>query len=461
MASPHEATMLSTFVSSLSNWFTENIFHTLGLLQIGTAGLTYLLAWLLARKMEQFLTTKDKETSRHARFRLSPVHFALMARYVLWVIFLLFSQALFIKLKLPGEAIRMAVNLALILLIVRFASFYIKSLFWARTIYAVSLVVISLRVFKLWKPVVDLLNGMTVSLGAISFSAWELIKSLAIFALLWALAAAARRFFAHWLSGISQLTYSDRVLLQRIFNITMLAAVIMVSLHAAGIHLAAIAVTGGAFGLAIGVGLQKIGSSLVSGILLLVSKPIRQGDVITVESTFSGGRYGWVTRMGMLYVQVATRDGTEHLIPNEAFITSPVENLSFSDNRVRLTVPFGIAYKSDLKKATTLALEASRGTDRVLKAPEPACLVTDFGDSNVMFEVRFWIEDPQQGIGRVKSNVFLAIWDTFHNNGIEIAFPQRDIHLIDGGAMELPAQDKPPQVSAPTRPAPAEEDSAP
>jgi small-conductance mechanosensitive channel len=99
---------------------------------------------------------------------------------------------------------------------------------------------------------------------------------------------------------------------------------------------------------------------------------------------------------------------------------------------VRLRIAFGIAYESDLKKAIALALEAAGGADGVLKAPEPACIVMEFGDSKVMFEVRFWIEDPRQGIGRVRSRVLLGIWDTFHANGIQFAFPQRDLHIIDG-----------------------------
>lgn len=430
---------ITALTSSLIAWIGQNIIHPLGMLQIATAVLAYFLAWLIAKKIGRFLSAKTKSPTIHIRFQLSPDHFVLMTRYVLWLLFLFFCEALFSALKLPDDAIRMAVNLALLLLVVRFATFYIKSRFWARVVFAASLVFISLQVFDLWEPVVKMLDGMTVNLGAISFSLWELIKAFTIFALLWAMASVAQRFFARWLSGVSQLTYSDRVLIQRVFNGVMVMTVILVSLQAAGIHMATIAVTGGAFGLAIGVGLQKIGSNLVSGILLLLNKPIRQGDVILLtdafggKGVFRGAGYGWVTRMGLFYVQVATRDGTEQLIPNEVFLTHKIENLSYSDNRVRINIPFGIAYKSDLKKAMALALEAARETDHVLKAPDPACMVTAFGDSNVQFDLRVWIEDPQQGVGRIRSNVLLAIWNTFHDNGIQFAFPQRDLHIIDGG----------------------------
>jgi small-conductance mechanosensitive channel len=166
---------------------------------------------------------------------------------------------------------------------------------------------------------------MTVDIGAISFSIWGLIKASAVFIVLWAAGSAARRFFAHWLSASTHLTYSDRVLIQRLFNVAIVTLVLLVSLHAARIHMTAIAFTGGVIGIAIGMGLQKRGANLVSGIHLLLSKPIRQGDVITLSDTFSGASCGWVTRIGMFYVHVATRDGTEHLVPNDIFLTQKID----------------------------------------------------------------------------------------------------------------------------------------
>jgi small-conductance mechanosensitive channel len=435
MAAPLETTQLTSLAAAFNRWMSENIFQTLGVLQILVIVVTYLPAWFLSRKIEHWSSKEVDATRIHLRIRFDPAHFGQVARYLIWLLGLWFSQTIFSHLEMPTEAFRMAVNFALALLAVRFASFFIKSRFWARFAYSLCLVIVGLRVFDLWQPVVKVLSSMTIDLGALSFSLWGVIRALFVLIVLWAAGSAAGRFFSHWLAGNTHLTYSDRVLIQRVFNAVLTTIVILLSLNAAGIHMAAIAVTGGAIGIAIGVGLQKIGSNLVSGIILLINKPIRQGDVVTVDDAFSGTRYGWIARMDLMYVHLATRDGTEHLIPNETFVTQKIENLSYSDNRVRLRIPFGISYKSDLKKVITLALEAARGTDRVLKAPEPTCNVMEFGDSNVLFEVRIWIEDPRQGIGRVKSNVFLAIWDAFHANGIEIAFPQRDLHFVDSGPM--------------------------
>jgi small-conductance mechanosensitive channel len=438
--------------TSLGHWVSVNILHPHGLLQVAVAGLTYFLAWLLARRIGRFLESQSLPSAPHSHFRLNPAHFVLVTQFVLWLFTLWFFQVLFDKLKLSTGALRVTIDLGLALLAIRFAALYIKNRFWVHTFYIACALVIALRIFGLWDATVNLLESMTIDLGAISFSLWGVIKAVAVFIVLWAAGSVANRFFAHWLSGSTHLTYSDRVLVQRAFNGTMATMVVLVTLHAAGIHMAAIAFTGGVIGIAIGMGLQKLGSNFVSGILLLLRKPIRQGDVIMLKDAFSGASRGWVTRIGMNYVRVATRDGTEHLVPNETFITRQIENLSYSDNRVRLRIPFGIAYKSDLKKAMTLALEAARSTDRVLKAPDPACLVTSFGDSNVGFEVRVWIEDPRQGLAQVRSNILLAIWDSFHDNGIEFAFPQRDVHIIDGGkaqgGIDIPARTKPEKTAA-------------
>jgi small-conductance mechanosensitive channel len=293
----------------------------------------------------------------------------------------------------------------------------------------VCLVVIFLRIFKLWDPTVNLLNSMTIELGKISISVWGLIEAIIIFILLYAAASVVNRFIAQWLMTSTKLTYSDRTLLLRVIRAATVAVVILISLGAAGIHMTAIAVTGGAIGLGIGVGLQKIGSNIISGIMLLISKPIRQGDVIAFPKDFGGASWGWVTQMNLNYVQVATRHGSLLLIPNEVFVTQKTENLSYDDSNVRLNIPFGIAYKSDLNEAKTMALSAASSIDRILKIPEPKCLVMEYGDSTVNLELRVWINDPKNGIDNVKDAALMAVWDSFHANGITIAFPQRDLHI--------------------------------
>jgi small-conductance mechanosensitive channel len=420
---------VSVAFTSLVQGLREDFAHPIGLMQIGAIGVMYLIAWLFAAKIGQYLEKDIAKVKAHMRFVLTPAHFAIVLKYFFWLLLVWFCQVLFKEFTMPANLLRMALILLVAVLVIRLASFYIKSTFWSRFVYVTCLIVISLRIFKLWEPTVRLLDSMTIGLGKISISVWGLTEAIIVFILLWAAAGAANRFIAHWLMTSTKLTYSDRTLLQRVIKAATVAVVILISLRAAGIHMTAIAVTGGAIGLGIGVGLQKIGSNLISGIMLLISKPIRQGDMIAFPKGFGGASWGWITQMGLNYVQVATRHGSLLLIPNEVFVTQKIENLSYDDNQVRLHIPIGISYGSDLKKAIALAVQAAMSIDRILKVPEPKCLVVEYGDSTVNLELRAWIDDPKNGIGNVKDAVLLAVWDSFHTNGIEIAFPQRDLHL--------------------------------
>jgi len=165
-------------------------------------------------------------------------------------------------------------------------------------------------------------------------------------------------------------------------------------------------------------------SNLVSGIILLVDRSIKPGDVIEMQST-----YGWITSLNARYVSLATRDGKEHLIPNEDLITGRVINWSYSSDLIRQNVIVGISYDSDVHLAIGLAVEAASAVSRVLEVPKPACLLKEFGDSAVNLELRFWIQDPANGTANVRSEVMLRVWDLFHEHGIEFPFPQRDLTL--------------------------------
>ncbi len=425
------------YFSSLSQWFGENLFNLTGVYQIGAIGAAYLVSWIFAEKIRQHFEKDIEKVKAHVRFVLSPAHFAIILKYILWLLLVWFCHVLFKNFSTQADLLQMSLNFIGALLVIRFAYFYIKSTFWTRTIYAICLIIISLQIFKLWEPTVDLLGSMTIQLGSLRISIWGIIEALFTFILLWALGNAVNRFIAHRLATSTQLTYSDRTLIQRVVKAATVVIVILISLKAAGVHLAGIVVTGGAIGFAVGIGLQKIGSNLVSGIMLLIAKPIRKGDVIGLEKKFFGSQYGWIVRIGLIYVEVATRNGTLELIPNEIFVTQKIENLSFSDNLVRLTIPLGISYESDLSRALTFAVSAALSIDRVLKSPDPKCVVKEFGDSTVNLELRFWINDPQDGITNVKNAVLLKVWDSFHETGIVFAFPQRDLHLKSALPMNL------------------------
>lgn len=195
-----------------------------------------------------------------------------------------------------------------------------------------------------------------------------------------------------------------------------------------GISLTALTVFSGAFGLAIGFGLQKTFGNLISGIILLMDRSIKPGDVIAVGDGASR-TVGQVNRIGIRAVSVTTRDHIEYLIPNELLMTSQVENWSFSTRDVRLKIPVGIAYGSDVELAERLMLQAALETERVHNDPTPSVWLSAFGDSAIQFEIQVWIDDPEAGTGNIRSDLLKRIWVLFRDNGVQLPFPQRDIHV--------------------------------
>jgi len=268
------------------------------------------------------------------------------------------------------------------------------------------------------------LDTIALTIGHVRLSVLTVVKAaLLLTLLLWAANAAAHAIRVR-VSKIASVTPSVQVLIGNLTRIGLVTLAVLIALKAVGIDLTAFAVFSGAIGLGLGFGLQKIVSNLVSGVILLLDKSIKPGDVIEIEKTF-----GWITSLGARYVSVRGRDGKEYLIPNEDLITHRVTNWTYSTSLVRLDVPFGVAYDSDLRRVRALAVEAAAKPERVLKSPVPVCHVTEFGDSAVQLLLRFWIGDPANGVTNVKGEVMLALWDAFKANGVELPFPQRELRI--------------------------------
>jgi small-conductance mechanosensitive channel len=284
--------------------------------------------------------------------------------------------------------------------------------------------VAALNIAGLIHPVLDLLDSMAFYVGVLRVSVLLLIKgAITLTVAIWAAGAVARVVEAR-LGHLQSLTPAMQVLTSKIVRFTLLTLAVVFALGSVGIDLTAFAVFSGAVGVGIGFGLQKVVSNLVSGVILLIDRSIKPGDVIEVD-----GRYGWITGLNARYVSLATRDGKEILIPNENLITEKVTNWSFSNNLVRLDVMIGIAYESDVHLAIRLALDAVAAVPRALKDPKPVCLLKEFADSSVNLDLRFWIHDPANGTSNVRSDVMLQVWDLFRANGISFPFPQRDFTL--------------------------------
>ena len=180
---------------------------------------------------------------------------------------------------------------------------------------------------------------------------------------------------------------------------------------------------------AIGFGLQKTFGNLIAGIILLMDRSIKPGDVIAVADTAGNESFGQIRKIGIRAVSVTTRDQREYLIPNENLMINQVENWSYSSKNVRMQVPVGVSYEADMNLAEKLMLEAAKSCERVLSAPPPTVWMKEYGDSSVNFVIHCWIQDPEEGVGNVRSVVLKKLWWLFKEHDIEIPFPQRDLHI--------------------------------
>ena len=234
-----------------------------------------------------------------------------------------------------------------------------------------------------------------------------------------------RRVFAR----LTHLDPAQRMLGEKLVSITVWILTALIGIDALGINLTALTVFSGAAGLAVGFGLQKTFGNMIAGLILLMDRSIKPGDVIAVNHGNGPPAVGQVKKIGIRAVSVTTRDQIEYLIPNEILMTSQVENWSYSSRDVRVKVAVGVAYGTDIVQAESLMLAAARAVPRVHKEPSPSVWLSAFGDNAIEFEIQVWIDDPEEGVGNVRSDVLKQVWKIFKDNGVEIPFPQRDIHF--------------------------------
>ncbi|MFA7269295.1 MAG: mechanosensitive ion channel domain-containing protein [Sterolibacterium sp.] len=295
--------------------------------------------------------------------------------------------------------------------------------FFALTVWAL----VALHITGLLPDLIDMLESVGFSIGKQELNLWQVIQALVtllatLFAALWANGLVENRLAR--LEGIDQ---NLRVVLTRLVKACLLLLAVLIGLPLVGIDLTTLSVFGGALGVGIGFGLQKIASSYVSGFIILLDRSIRIGNFISV-----GTERGQVTQITTRYTVLKGLTGAEAIVPNEILVSSVVLNESYTDPHVRIALPVQIGYDSDIERAMRILLDAVRKRPRVLLDPPPKALVTAFADSGINLELGFWITDPQLGTLELRSDIYLAIWHEFQAAGIVIPYPQREVRMIGG-----------------------------
>jgi len=370
------------------DWIQSNVLIAANAEQLATVAV--ILVCFLSFRLplnKFFVSLAERSSVRAIRQVLFPL--ALAGAWLVLLLAFWFSTLVFAERHLGTTILRFAESLTLAWVIIKLSSRVVYSDRLARGLAVLAFIIAALNIAGLLGAVTGLLDSMAVSVGSLRVSVLLLVKGAVTLALFLWLASTFARVLETRLKRLSELTPAMQVLTSKLVRFALITFAVVLALASVGIDLTALAVFSGAVGVGIGLGLQKVVSNLVSGVILLVDRSIKPGDVIEMQST-----YGWITSLNARYVSLATRDGKELLIPNEDLITSQVINWSYSSDLIRQCVTVGISYDSDVHLAIRLAVEAASAVSRILDVPKPACLLKEFGDSAVNLELRFWIQDP-------------------------------------------------------------------
>lgn len=286
--------------------------------------------------------------------------------------------------------------------------------------------IVALHILGLLPDVIDMLEAAALPLGKTQITLWQMLQAVVM--------VAATLLGALWLSNafearLNQAAGMDsnfRIVLARLSRTLLALIAVLIALPLVGLDLTTLSVFGGALGVGLGFGLQKIASNYVSGFIILFERSIRLGNLISVEE-----RRGVVTEITTRYTVLRNVTGVEYLVPNELLIGSVVQNEAYTDRNVWLSLPVQVAYGSDLELALRVLREAAAAQPRVLKKSAPEAYVERFADSGIDLLLGFWIADPENGSLGLKSAVNLAIWHGFSRHGITIPFPQREVRLLN------------------------------
>ena len=352
---------------------------------------------------------------------LRPIHKPFWA----WLMLLVGNSAA-AAAELPNYLFDIATSLLTAWLVIRLATAFIAKRQLAKLVAFFAWSVAALDILNLLEPAIVALETASIDLGNNRITALGVLWGIASFIILIWLAIFISRLLEKRIESVDVLAPSVQVLISKSVKILLIVIAFLVALNSTGVDLTALAVFGGALGVGLGFGLQKVVSNFISGIILLVDQSIKPGDVIEI-----GGTYGQINKLAARYTSVITRSGTEYLIPNEDMITQAVTNWSHSHPMVRRHLPVQISYEDNPRKAMDIMAAAAAEHPRVLRNPAPVSRLIGFGADGVDLELRMWISDPQNGVVNVASDVLLTVWDRFHEEGIQFPFPQRVVHLID------------------------------
>ena len=387
-------------------------------------GLAWLLQWWFERRFPSERKSRRLNIGMHSisrlLFPLLALAFVIPARWLLshWH---------------PTHLLNILVPLLFALALIRITVYALRRVFssqkwlhpWELFIGWTVWIGLALYITGLLPEILALLDSIGFQIGNQRVSVLLIAQSIlaftaSILAALWMASAFETRIMDARAMDINQ-----RVILSKISRTILIVLGVLIALPMVGVDLTVLSVFGGALGVGLGLGLQKIASNYISGFIILLDRSLHIGDIVTVDN-----RKGEVTSLTTRYVVLKSDDGTEALIPNDTFITSAVISQTYSNRRLRLIIPIQISYSSPVDTAMSIMFNTAKKFQQVLSEPEPAVILKEFADSGIHLELIIWVEDPEGGVLQLRSNINREMWSEFQKNGIDIPFPQREVRLL-------------------------------
>ena len=394
--------------------------------QLAVLGFSLVLAWGFSRLFRSHLP-KSEGAAKVGLGGVSRVAFPLVA------LLLVVIGKTVLKNWYSVHLLNIATSLLLAMALVRLAVYALRKIFapsgWLhsseRFIATAIWIGLALHLTGFLPEILDAMDELSFHVGRQKISLLTILSGIlsvlvTVLAAMW-----LGRVLENRVMATEHLDMNLRVVLSKLFRALLVVLGILVALPLAGIDITVLSVFGGALGVGIGLGLQKIASNYISGFIILIDRSIHPGDVLTVDN-----RFGTVSQLTARYLVLRNSDGTEAIIPNDTLITSTVINHSYSNREMRIAIPVQISYQSDLDKAMAIMRQTAESHPRVLKDHEPKTFLKAFGENGIDLELDIWINDPEEGQLNLRSDINLEIWRQFQAAGIEIPYPQREIRII-------------------------------
>lgn len=376
---------------------------------------------LLTRKLEKTLSKKNPHLAGIIKRYALPNLYPVLALLLLCQAYLIYSQ--FWREAIIFLTTIKLISLFLFLSFLRISS---GSHFVANMAGLLLVPTLVLDIFGALDLAIEFLDQFAFKIGAIRISVYLILKASAVTLIVIWFSNLVSRKSKNYIEHHSRIRSSTKTILGKFIDVIVYATIIIVVLNLFGVDMKTFAFIGGAVGVGVGLGLQKIASNFISGIILLFEKSVEIGDIVELDN---GGIYGTIKQFNSRYTLIEAIDGKEILVPNEEIIINKVANWTHSNKHARIEIKVGIAYNSDVKKAQQILIEAAKSHPRCLHSPSVECYIDTFGDYDVKLLLYFWIGNIVDGRGQTRGEVMEKILEKLRENNIEIPYPQREVRI--------------------------------